>query len=267
MAESESTPQAYPVAFSGKLIDFFPSTDERSAWMLRLAILRDDMGHELGKLGVRQDASDEETWVSSYTLRKIAITIAEVRRLFGTQVATWLKKSRSRYSPAFLKQFAEFRRRIDAGYNATKTIRDKLGAHLDLCEDPEAVISAHAKLPCRARIDLSNAANTSLRPLTINSLLFATPEAKTLKEVQELQSKTAQAVIQAISPIVHGIDTLLYIFWNENHVGASRADGGDGPLAVLPDGREVRVRRPAKQAEAKTGRPKWSRRKKRGDST
>jgi hypothetical protein len=87
-----------------KLADLFPPDDPNSSWLLRLAVLRDDFTYEVNRtfetertstyevkmMAVRED-DPTGVWCRVYGLRKLAITIREVKNIFSHEVIQYLE--------------------------------------------------------------------------------------------------------------------------------------------------------------------------------
>jgi hypothetical protein len=96
------------LTYKRKLSELFPPDDPTSSWMLRLAILRDDLEHEYAEMGPPvhpNEPSMREVWRTMYSARKICVTLEEVRNIFVKEASAFVKGKRVLYllpaEPAF----------------------------------------------------------------------------------------------------------------------------------------------------------------------
>src|SRR5216684_1550382 len=82
-----------------RLDEFFPPDHPDTPWLLRLAVLRDDIAYEVDRISLKPGASPADVWISAYTLRKLAITVNEVKHAFTRDVQRWLKSKRGKSLP------------------------------------------------------------------------------------------------------------------------------------------------------------------------
>lgn len=196
--------------------------------MLRLAILRDDLTHEFDGVCARQMDTDAATaielWRSMYAIRKICITLEEVRGILTAFAHDFVKGRRILAGTVPLEMlFGLAVSMIDEASTLVKPVRDRLGAHVRPsnsipkgASDPTpSLLRAHGDAEIELRLDLVASERTSLHQLTNAALLFAWPDVLSVEDVRRRMDDLVAKLSSAHLAAAKAIDTLLAEFWGD----------------------------------------------------
>jgi len=216
--------------FRAKLSEFFRPDHPDATWLLRLAVLRDDLAYELERVSLSRDDPPEEVWRCAYTLRKLAITISEVKNIFSYEVQRALADQAHPVPQPLRDGLKNAVKLIEEADAFMQPIRDGLGAHVrpsnatqtNPKHDPTpAILRAHGDSKFEVRLDMQTGRTTSLRQLTAASFLFAWPDVVTEDDYYRKQKELRDKLFGCFDDMVHGIDALLYRHWtSEGLVGS-----------------------------------------------
>ncbi len=160
-----------------RLGDLLPADDPNSQWMFRLWILRDDIDFEVRGLALEPDGAPIRIWDNFYFLRRLAVSISEVRNIWRAHVVRNL---------GTLKLTAEEKAELDrVGEVIERTaetltpLRDALGGHVrpsnavqgpDKATFEEALLRKFAHWTGPIAIGADNPRLTNFRGLTAAAL-------------------------------------------------------------------------------------------------
>jgi hypothetical protein len=203
-----------------RLDQFFPPEHPDTPWLVRLAVLRDDASYEGERLGLKPEDSPDEVWRCAYTLRKLTITIGEVKNLLAHDARESLKRRSALMSPTFLEAVENTVQAIEVAAAAVKPLRDGLGAHVrpsnameDNRDPTPDVIRLHGATEFNLTLDMHNGRSTSFREMTVSALLFAWPDVVDVPHLERRHGELASTVIPSLHRMFHAIDMLLYLHW------------------------------------------------------
>src|SRR6059058_4628511 len=121
--------------FKAKLRELFPPEHPDTSWLLRLAILRDDVAHERRCIAGTEGAAVDSAWRSLYAVRRVSISIGEVDAILNWYKARERLK-RADLAPETAAALKAGRDAIRAAFHFLKPVRDAMGAHVN----PESAI-------------------------------------------------------------------------------------------------------------------------------
>jgi hypothetical protein len=108
----------------------FPHGDPRSPAMWRLAIIRDDLDHEVQSMVAPSDADDEAPWNHSYYLRRLCISLLEAKSVFDADLGPMLKNANGPLREVMRKPIASLSGRLAKSEPMIRNLRNALGAHV-----------------------------------------------------------------------------------------------------------------------------------------
>jgi len=201
------------------LAELFPPDDPNSSWLLRLAVLRDDLEHELKP----KPGGDDEArgmWLQIYGLRKLSITLDELKNIFSheafLQTVDW--------PVDVVRGVRELTVAVEDLTKKLQPIRDALGAHVRPANavhtkpkaDPTPeVLRAHSGMEIEVVLDMKTGSETSLCGLTSLAFVFAWPEVRTNEDYARRRSEIGpMALLKPAMAIRQGIDLLLAHHWS-----------------------------------------------------
>lgn len=113
-----------------RLGDLLPADDPNSPWLFRLWILRDDIDFEVRGLAMEGDAEPIKVWENFYFLRRLAVSICEVRNVWRKEVPTNLAALElATEEHAEMERVSDI---IERTAEALQPLRDALGGHVRL---------------------------------------------------------------------------------------------------------------------------------------
>src|SRR5260221_7424446 len=115
---------------SAMLPQFFPPDDPDSYWLLRLAIIRDDLRYELHSLGLNLTDGLEEVWRTSYFLRRISITLLEARSIFEWEIGRLTKHPPNRLFKAMTPRLRRAIAILTKAKSTLEQLRNAVGGHV-----------------------------------------------------------------------------------------------------------------------------------------
>jgi hypothetical protein len=210
-----------------RLHEFFPPDDADSYWLLRLAVLRDDLSFELEGLSLSRQADGDDVWRHYYFWRRLSITLLEAQSIFSAEVGPHAKKSETdalqKMRPRLQKAIATLQKHRPT----LERVRNTLGGHLRpqnarRKDDPSPVegdvLRCHQEWVARVTVDLTTSARTSLREISRSGVLFVWPEARGAEEVMKKHLEVKEAIFDCIPVLVKAIDALLFHHWLKHGV-------------------------------------------------
>lgn len=188
---SKPAPSVYE--FKGKLAELFPADDPRTPWLLRLAMIGDDLRFELmSAFSLNKDSTADDTWKAAYFIRKITVTLSEAGNIFRSDVPAWIKTLRNP-DPRFLEAMKVVLKLVNETRPEIDRIRNGIGGHVrpDKIEklQPDETEKLFTKEAGRFgakilapggytfHIDTASFRRSSYRSLTTHSFLFVWLEA------------------------------------------------------------------------------------------
>jgi hypothetical protein len=207
---------------TAKLSDLFPPDDPDSTWLLRLALLRDDLEYEIVPKGARHD-DPSGVWSNVYGLRKLAITVGEVKNIFSHDVAPYLLTMD--WPSDVVKAMQAAVAAVEDVEAKLRPIRDGLGAHVRPANavqtkprvDPTpAVLRAHGAMEFSLTLDMETSQTTSFCGLSAAAYLFAWPDVRTEEDYEKKRMELHPTVLfRCFAAIRHGIDLLMAQHWRK----------------------------------------------------
>lgn len=213
--------------FRGSLSRMFPPDDGRSPWMVRLAIIRQDLRFEIAHLGVPDEPTLDDYFRTSYFLRRISISLLEAENILGCDVGKLVKERRREFRPFrpdFVRALKKLRARVTNARPVLEQVRNVIGAHVRLNEDLEVarqVLRTHGDRNVTVHIDGNTGQDTNLHDIAMTSFLFAWPTATDDASFTEKHEEYKVALIAAVHGVIQATDVLLFMFWSELGVPAT----------------------------------------------
>lgn len=212
--------------YKGKLVEFFPPDDPDSPWLLRLMIIRDDLDFEVRNLGLKEDAGPEDAWRTTYFLRRISVTLLEAASILGHDVGKAAKKPEDEAMKKLAPSLREAINIVNSHREELERLRDSIGAHVRPQNADKAnpgvekrVLEQLANMAGTIRTNHSSLANVSFRELSVNSLLFAWPDADDDAKIIAKHEALQKAIFAAAPEVLNVIDSLLLRhFWKHGMV-------------------------------------------------
>ena len=156
--DAEKPPEADLLRLKRKLREFFPRNHRDTPWLVRLVILRDDIHHErLRLIEPLTGSAHERVWKRVYMMRKVSISVVEVRDIFNYPPALRTVPDDAKH---LFKQSIEA---VNKAYEVLKPLRRGLGGHVRPKNAVEATregdpiqdaIRNHGDEVCEVQIDL-----------------------------------------------------------------------------------------------------------------
>ncbi len=208
--------------------DLFPANDERSPWMFRLAVLRDDVDYEVKTLfSLRHDSSTADSWRTVYHLRRLTVTILEARDIFRAQVQPWVGRNKRDPGkvPPKMKKLVDFvvRKLVDAELYL-EPIRNGLGGHVKprsahhgtaVVDTVEATVLENHKDTVTTMIVSDDGESTAFHDLTTHALIWVWADVTTDQQYADKHWHLHQILLCCASSIRQAADELLLGFWRE----------------------------------------------------
>jgi hypothetical protein len=224
---------------------FFPPSNPLSAWMMRLAIIRDDLAFELDHLGLNEEDGSEEVWRCNYFIRKLCVTMLEAVGVFSQDVQKLANRDRASLPPKLPALLTRARQILDEARPVLEPIRNTVGAHVrpanaDPGRDAEEltveaqVLGYHASYPVHVRVDFKEPQRMSFRGLTIVSTFFAWPDSTDLAAVLERHKDLRKHLMLGARSLLGAISLLLVDFWIK--IGAVEVPPDVDIVLVAPKG-------------------------------
>ena len=194
-----------------KLQEFFPPTDDNSPWLLRLAIIRDDVHFEFSNTHRKLEGQDD--WLLTYNLRRLTASLMEAKHVLVHNVQGYLKAGEK--TDATLANLAVQVRNVikdvEAACELLKPIRDSIGGHVEI-KDALKVLSNHPLLEGSVTV-LGHSESNSYREVSKYSVLFTIPDADTDEKVHSSFDKLRETLETAATGVVHVADGVLTYYW------------------------------------------------------
>lgn len=218
------------VEYSASLDKLFPPDDPDTLWLLRLAILRDDLTHEVEHLGLTSDAAVKDFWRSTYAIRRLSLIVGEVNNVFVNLVLKQhLHKLRPRSGDEFADRLEALIKRVDEGYVLLEPIRNSLGGHVQpknalgaQVPDPiPTVIRNFGGSPIALRLDKATGMGTSLHELSTHALFFIWPDVTNFDKMEKRHKQLSVTLFECVTSIMHGIDAILFMHFQKVGVQSS----------------------------------------------
>ena len=221
--ETVTTVARYPILnATRKLSELFPPDHPDTPWLLRLAILRDDLSHELHQLPLKQDDPPSAVWRCAYTLRKIGITIDETTSIFRNEIGPRLSDVQLEHGEEFSDKMTRAIESLRAARELLQPLRNSLGAHVDPKNaskrnvDPTRdVIRTHGDSEFYVRLDLHNGQITNFHELTAAAFLFCRPDVKTFEDLDRKHAELSARLAECLHPTFATIDLFLFFHWRK----------------------------------------------------
>jgi len=219
---SEGSNRSEPIfTFRKKLSEFFPPDHPDSTWLLRLTVLRDDFAYEVERLGLKRDDPPGEVWRCAYTLRKIGITIREIKNIFCHELQHMLSKRAATLPPPLVDEIKRAIVAVEEADVMLEPIRNAMGAHVRPRNasqvpnyDPTPdILRAHGESPFEVCVDMGTGRATSFRTLTAAAFLFAWPDVVSEDDYFRKHAALADKLYGCLASTIHTIDGLLYVRW------------------------------------------------------
>jgi hypothetical protein len=205
-----------------KLHEFFPDDDPDSYWLLRLAIIRDDLTFELKGLGLSKDDDGAAVWRCTYFLRRLSITLGEAESIFSAEVGPHAKQGEQdairEMRPRLQKAIATLQRHRPT----FDRLRNAIGAHVrpsssklkgDTIPVEQRVLRNHREWEAQPIVDLTTSEETCLHEISKTAVLFAWPEATDFEGVVAKHDELKRAIFDCVPVLVKAIDALLFTHW------------------------------------------------------
>jgi hypothetical protein len=202
------------------LAELFPPDDLNSSWLLRLAVLRDDLEHEL-KPKTAVDDEAQGTWLEIYRLRKLSITLGELKNIFSHEVRTFL--ATVDWPTDVVRAVADLTLAVEDLTAKLQPVRDALAAHVRPANAVQAkpkidptpeVLRAHGGMEIEVVLDMKTGRETSLCGLTSMAFVFAWPEVRTQEDYARRRTEIGPVVLlESAMAVRQGIDLLLAHHW------------------------------------------------------
>lgn len=221
--------------FEGRLGDFFIPGEERSHWLYRLTIIRDDLQFEMGHLKITAEEPDTtDMWHLFYFLRRISVSISDACRVLRHDLPAWVKKCKDALPPDFLKAVKGATQAAEKAVADLEVVRDKIGAHVepekadqvipgaevvaDMPPPPmiDRLVKDHPEWRAKVTIGDEHAAGTCLHQLSVTSFFAIWPEVKDTDTMLAKHAEYKAAIIAALRHVVPMIDFLLWMHWSSN---------------------------------------------------
>jgi hypothetical protein len=218
--------------YKATLGDFFPADDKMSPWLMRLAIIRDDLRFEIDGLALSEDATNRDTWRCGYFLRKITITLLEAERILNYDLTTALKRRSEDFDPLVANAFRKQAKTVGEHRAALEAVRDYLGAHVrprpvphlegrtESDTPPEnvpvepLVLRKLTAWPAKVVLHTETGRNTDLHELSSTALFFAWPHVdSSIESLAEAHDVYQRVLFACIPAVLHTIDGVLWVFW------------------------------------------------------
>jgi hypothetical protein len=220
-----------PVRVSGTLAALFPADHPDSEWLFRLMVLRQDIAYEFEQLGLAEADGPQAVWRCSYFVRKISVSLDEVRCIFVTDVQKSINHSRDDAALGLAPHIAHVRRQVEASHAVLSPIRNGLGAHMRPQNADSSsptvfadVLRAFPALAGQASIDLERISDSAFHELAVNALVFAWPDVTSDGDHETRQDALQKAIFNAVPKVMGAIDALLVRHWW--HLGLLKPHAG-----------------------------------------
>lgn len=219
--------------FEGNLGDFFIPGDERSTWLYRLTIIRDDLRFEMDHLKVVADnPTSADMWSLFYFLRRITLSIADACAVLRHDVPTWFNRRKKEIPQPHRDIVNAAAKAANETWSDLETERNTLGGHIRPQDAPQhppgdasdaadvamidRLVTTHTGWRAKVTIGDDAAEHTCLHDLSNTSLMSIWPE---ITDDESLRSKHAAykaLIIKGLSNVVPMIDSILWLFWSSN---------------------------------------------------
>lgn len=221
--------------FEGKLGDFLIPGDERSAWVYRLAIIRDDLQFEMSHLRILAEVpTTTDTWHLFYFLRRISVSILDACRIFRHDVPKWIAKHKD--APKNVQDaIRDAKKGADQAWADLELVRNNIGGHVNPEDAPQVLpsvdgepdaplappmidrlVASHPEWVAKVTLGDDAVEGTCLHDLTTTIFGAVWPEIKDTDTMGAKHKEYKTAVITALRHLVPMIDALLWIFWSSN---------------------------------------------------
>ena len=206
------------------LVQLFPHDHPHSGAMWRLAIIRDDLSHELRRCAISRDSDDELGWEHSYYIRRLSVSVLEARSLFQHEIPVVFKELlRAPGNKPWRAKIKEVTKRLDELAKTLEPFRDALGGHVrpnNANQDKENVESYDvqglrnlASWTADIVIDKKTGYGSTYRAFTKSSYLFMWPDAVSQEALGPKMLARYERVAGTGIRVLAAIDGLLYAFW------------------------------------------------------
>ncbi|SRR5229473_2449172 len=233
MLEETPLPPDLPMT---RLGDLLPHGAPASPWLYRLLLLRDDLDFELRSLAMDKDAEPIRAWENVYFLRRISVSIAELKSLWTRHVGRMVK--RSKLDPKATAEFIRIGKVITETAKKLEIVRNALGGHVRLSNaDPHRprrrsrlgrwlmracwwlpdweedhferqMLERFAEWRGPALLDMETGRRTNFRGITMTAILVATGT----DDISKMRAwHETLALPEACGDILHGIDAVIYL--------------------------------------------------------
>lgn len=188
--------------------------------MLRLAILRDDLEYEMSRTGIR-DGDPTNAWLSVYGLRKLAITVGEVKNIFSHDVSAYLQTVD--WPLHVVTDFESAIAAVEDANDRLQPIRDALGAHVrpSNAQQPKVdptpeVLRAHGQFEYDVTLDMETGSTTRFCGVTAATYLFVWAEVRTEEDYEKRRNALHPTILyRCFGSIRHGIDLIFAWEWQK----------------------------------------------------
>ncbi|MDX2021953.1 MAG: hypothetical protein SF187_17070 [Deltaproteobacteria bacterium] len=227
------------------MLKMFPPEHPDTPWLLRLMIIRDDIGFEMPGIFLPKEPTIDDFWKLSYFQRRVVNSLYEARHVFVKDVLPHLKHSRSRAVKARAIEIANVVKAIDEEADFLKPLRNAVGGHVEpknartnTHPDVEsAVVNNLRLLSGTITIGCDEPYTTSFRSLSRHSLMFACPAVDDDEKLKALHDRLRRIVYEVGVDVAKVIDFL--ILRHAIAIGAVQAPKGFKMVTWDPNGRAV----------------------------